>query len=118
MIFNKTKCNYTEINIDEYLNNKVVLDLNGEKEWLVASERFANFPGWRASINGKNIEMLKANNVITAVYLDGEKGRLVFEYKPNLFIMGKLISSLAFVVIIIYFGIFIYTTKIKSGGAN
>lgn len=116
-ILNKTKGNYTEININEYLNNKVVLDLNGRKGWLVASERFAHFPGWKASIDRNNIEIFKADNIISAVYLNGEKGKLIFEYKPDSYKKGKLISFIAVIAIVIYLIYFIYKKSI-SGGPN
>ena len=116
--FNKTRGNYKEIKIDEYKNNRVVLDLNGEKGWLVASERFAYFPGWKATINGKDIEMVKANNVVTAIYLDGENGKLNFEYAPSPYKIGKLISLLSFILLIIYFGYFAYSRKSRKGDEN
>jgi hypothetical protein len=114
MIFNKTTGNYTEFGIGKYSSNKVVLNLNGEKGWLAVSERFAYFPGWKASINGKNIEILKADNAISAVYLDGERGKLGFEYEPGSFARGKLISAFALILILIYFGWFFYSRRLKK----
>lgn len=117
-IFNKTFGSYKEIKIDEYTNNKIVLELNGEKGWLVVSERFAYFPGWSAKINGRNIDIFKADNAVSAVYLNGENGKLTFEYKPNSYKTGKLISLIAIVVIVIYFGYFVYRKKLKPGDSN
>lgn len=99
-IFSKTIGNYTEIKIDEYSISKVALNLDGEKGWLVASERFAYFPGWKASIGGKEYGIMKANNAVSAAYLDGERGKLVFEYMPNSYRIGKIISSIAFVLVL------------------
>ena len=113
-IFNKTKGNYIEINISEYSNNKVVLELNGQKGWLVASERFAHFPGWKAIIEGKELEIFKANNAISALYLEGEKGKLVFEYKPKSYTIGKLISSISFIFIMVCFAYSVYKIKFKQ----
>jgi len=112
-LFNSTKQGYTEIDIKEYSNNKVALGLNGEKGWLVASERFAHFPGWRASINGNELKMFKADSAISALYLDGLKGELVFEYSPYSYKKGKYISILALLIIIIYTGHFIYSRTTK-----
>ncbi|MBI2660068.1 hypothetical protein HYX07_02810 [Candidatus Woesearchaeota archaeon] len=117
-IFNETEGNYTEIGISQYSSNRVVLNLDGEKGWLVASERFAYFPGWLARVNGKLADMSKADNAITALYLDGEKGELVFEYKPGSYGKGKVISLIAFIFILIYVGYFVYTKKFGSGGSN
>ena len=119
-VFNKSAGSYTEMNASLYQNNKIVIDLNGQKGWLVASERFAYFPGWKASIGGKNIEMLKANNAITALHLDGEKGQLVFEYRPSSYARGKLITLAALLAVLGYCGYFGFKKfkKIKSGDSN
>ena len=90
------------------------IDLNGEKGWLVASERFAHFPGWTARINGKPVEMLKADNIITAVYLDGEKGKLEFEYAPSSYKTGKWITIISSALIIVYFGYFAFRKLSKK----
>jgi len=114
-IFSKLNGSYTEMKINDYSNNKVVVDLNGQKGWLVASERFAHFSGWKASINGKILNIFKANNAITALYLEGEKGKLVFEYKPNSYRKGKLVSILTITIIIIYL---VYYFLPNMGGSN
>jgi len=106
--FKKTNGSYVNVNVDEYLQNKVVIDMDNKEGWLVISERFAHFPGWKASLGKKNFEMFKADAVISALYLNGEKGKLVFEYKPESFRKGKIISIVAVVVIIIYLGYFVY----------
>ena len=116
--FNQTKGDYTEIKVKEYLNNKVVLELKGEKGWLVASERFAHFPGWKAALNYDEIEMFRADNIITSVYLDGQNGELIFEYKPRPYRTGKIISSISALILIAYFGYVIYSRKSNHGDKN
>lgn len=105
-IFSRAEGNYSEIKISEYTSNRVVLELNGEKGWMFASERFAHFPGWKAAINNKKLDIYKANNVMSAVYLEGDNGKLVFEYRPNSYGRGKLISVIALAFILAYFGYF------------
>ncbi len=114
-IFNMTFIGYKEVKIDSYENNKVVVDLNGEKGWLVASERFAGFPGWKASINSHETDMLTANSIVTAVYLNGETGNLTFEYSPKSYSRGKLITIASSIIILLYFGYLIYSRKFKGG---
>jgi hypothetical protein len=111
-VLNNLKGDYKEVNVDEYSNNKVVIELDGKKGWFVASERFAHFSGWGASINGKDIEMFKADNAITALFLEGEKGRLVFKYNPDSYRRGKLISLVAVIIIVIYFCYLIFRKNI------
>lgn len=113
-VLNGTSGSYLELKPSLYQNNKVAIDLNGEKGWLVASERFAYFPGWKASINGDEIQMFKANNVVTAVYLNGEKGQLVFEYSPSSYKTGKIITITSMLILITYLSYLVYTKKLKS----
>jgi len=117
-IFNQTKGSYTEIKAGSYTNNRIALDLNNEKGWLVASERFAYFPGWTAKIGGRTMDIFKADNAVSAVYLNGEMGKLTFEYEPEPYKNGKIISITAAIIILGYFGYFGYYKKFKSGGSN
>ena len=94
---------YKEINVKEYSTNKRVFELDKDEGWLVLSERFADFPGWKASMNGEDIKIYKADNVISAVYLDGEKGELKFGYKPESFRKGAIITALTTIILLIYF---------------
>ncbi len=114
LILNSTKGSLKEIEIDKFSHNKVTLDLDREKGWLVASERFAYFPGWTASINGNKAEIFQANNAVSAVYIDEQKGRLVFEYKPSSYKKGKLISWVSFIIIFIYITYYIYAKNYNS----
>ena len=52
--------------------------------------------------------MMKADNAVSAVYLDGGSGKLTFEYKPDSYKKGKLISLVAVVLILAYFGYLVY----------
>ncbi|MEK6946852.1 MAG: YfhO family protein [Nanoarchaeota archaeon] len=107
--------NATEVEIRKYTNNKITLNLNGEKGWLVASERFAYFPGWKATVNNQEIPIYKADEVISSLYLDGQKGNLDFEYSPSSYKTGKLISIISLILVLVYIGYFIYS---KKGGSN
>ena len=117
-LFNSTKGAFNEIKVSEYSNNKVVIDLNGEEGWLVASERLAYFPGWTSSINGNKKNIFEANNAISAIHLNGEKGKLIFEYSPDSFTKGKIISFITLIILFAYSGYLIYIKKFKSGDKN
>ena len=103
-----------EIELKQVSVNEYSIDLNGEKGWLVLSERFAHFPGWTAKISGKSLKLYKADMVISAVYLDGEKGRLTFKYYPDSFRKGKVITTITVLVLVIYL-LYIAYLWIKNG---
>ena len=109
----KSDFNYKELEIKEISVNEYSIDLDGEKGWLVLSERFAHFPGWKATINGKGLKLYKADNVISAVFLEGEKGSLVFKYYPDSFRKGKIITLLTVLILIIYL-VYLAYSKTKN----
>ena len=102
-----------ELKLEEVSVNEYAIDLNREEGWLVLSERFAHFPGWKAAINGNELKIYKADNVISAVFLQGEKGELTFKYYPDSFRKGKLITIATILILIIYL-FYIAYSKIKS----
>lgn len=93
--------------------NEYFINLNGEKGWLVISEKFAHFPGWKATLNGKELKIYKANIVVSAVYLEGEKGELVFKYSPISFRTGRIITSITILILIAYLAYVIYSKTTK-----
>ena len=68
------------------------------------SERFSNFPGWKATGKHKK-EILKANVITTAVFVENEE-KITFKYKPQSFKNGSIISSITALLVIIYFILF------------
>ncbi len=111
---NKNSAKAKEVNISYYSPNKMVIDLNGEEGFLVLSERYNMFPGWKAEINGKEKDIFNANGVVSTVYLNGETGKLVFRYTSEGFKTGAVISSIAALIIIFYFIFYYARNKSKN----
>ena len=102
-----------DIEIIDYESNKVVYNAADKKGFMVLSERFSNFPGWTASgKDGK--EILMANGIITAVYVDDEDA-ITFKYMPGSFRKGLLITALASFLIVAFLA---YSYIKKRGGKN
>lgn len=97
----KSDSTFKELEIRKISVNEYSIRLNGEKGWLVLSERFAHFPGWKATINEKELKLYKADNVISAVYLDDQKGELKFKYNPDSFRKGSIITATTFLILIV-----------------
>ena len=68
------------------------------------------FQGWEPKLNKKEKGILRANGMNSAVYLNGEKGSLIFDYSPNSFKRGATISLITLIAVIIYF-IYFYMHK-------
>jgi len=97
------KGNMSAVKILHYTPNKVQLGVKDKKGFLVLSERYAYFPGWNAKADGKELKILKANNVISSVYLNGGADSVTFRYKPKTFKYGSWISAVSFLFLMIFF---------------
>ena len=106
------------VKILHYSPNKIELDVKGKKGFLVLSERFAYFPGWGAKADGKDLKILKANNVISSVYLDEGIDSIVFRYKPKTFKYGSWISSISCLFLIVFFSLRYIKKKKKTSEKN
>jgi len=60
--------------------------------WLVAHEAWA--PGWRASVNGEERELLRLDHVYMGVEVPAGDARVRFEYRPRSLHLGALLSLL------------------------
>lgn len=90
--------------ISYYSPNRIVVDTEGKKGFLVMSEKFSLFPGWQADdANGNSKHIYRADGVISAVLLDGTEKQVVFSYKAPLFFRGAMISAITMLLILSYF---------------
>lgn len=99
---NKSYEDVEEVEITYYSPNKIIFNVSETSKFLVLSEKFFMFSGWKAELNGKEIDIFRANGINSAVWIE-ETGELVFEYKPKSFKIGSMISYLTLMGIIIYF---------------
>lgn len=103
-IFSSFKGDYSKVkktDISYYSPNKVILD--AKPGFLVLSEKFFMFEGWKAKMNSEKKEILRANGINSAVYID-KPGELVIYYSSKSFKTGLLISLFTLISIAGYFG--------------
>lgn len=86
------------------------IKVQGNQGFLVVSELFSIYPGWKAYSDKTNMEILNANSMNTAVYLHNGIGSVNFLYKPASYVLGKYISLLTLCIIIGYF-LYMYRKK-------
>jgi hypothetical protein len=60
-----------------------------------------NYPGWRASINGKSAPMLQADYLFRAVIVPAGHATVEFTYAPTSFRLGALVSIATLVVLVV-----------------
>ena len=80
----KSDSTFKELEIRKISVNEYSIRLNGEKG-VACIERKVCSLSWMESHNKwKELKLYKADNVISAVYLDDQKGELKFKYNPTL----------------------------------
>ena len=109
---NYSKIKKVDMNYDSYDSSFV--NLNGQRGFLVLSEQYSLYPGWKAKVNDKEIPIFNADNAISAVYMEDGNGTLNFEYKPKSFKYGALITATAFLILLVFFSIKLFYKKGKS----
>lgn len=83
--------------------------------FLVLSEKFSYYPGWYFISNGKELKVLKASDVLTAVPIDKDQNIDIY-YMPDSFKNTRWISIISLLVtvgLIIYLGIVRKKSDIK-----
>jgi hypothetical protein len=87
-----------------YENNRIVLEVTTpEAALLFMSESY--YPGWKAFVDGKQEEILRANFVFRAVPLGPGSHQVEVVYEPLSFKIGLSVSLLTIFVLLIVWGV-------------
>lgn len=82
----------SSVEVSSYSNNSSELRVRTDRGGvLVASEGW--YPGWKAYVDGREAEVLKANLVLRAVALNAGEHTVKFVYSPASFKAGALVSA-------------------------
>jgi hypothetical protein len=83
------------VEVREYGNHRVVCEAKANiTGYLVLLDSF--YPGWRAYVDGQEVEILRANYAFRAVRIPEGDHRVEFRYRPRSFYIGFSITCLAF----------------------
>ncbi len=116
-LFKKINGSHNHVDISLFSYNKLIADISNKKGFLVLGERYSFFPGWSARLNGIKVPILKANNFISSVYIDGNYEKIAFEYNSRSFYIGLYITLMILLLIIAYF-LFLMMRKFKTKKSN
>jgi hypothetical protein len=62
-----------------------------------------HFPGWRAYLNGKETELLRANYAFIAVPVEKGNYKLEIKYEPTSFKVGLTLSTISFIMMVLLY---------------
>ena len=97
----KTQGNMGEAKIVSYKSNNIAISVNArEKSLLFLAENY--YPGWHATIDGKNTPILRADYVFRAIPVEEGQHMISFYYEPWSFKLGVYISIGGMITILLF----------------
>jgi hypothetical protein len=103
--------NKSQIKLKEFRYGKIVFDYYGDKEnFLVVADAW--HPFWKARIGGKNLSVIKANEIFKGVKLPPGQGTVTLYFDTSPYFPGVYVSIVAWGL---FFVGFLLTLKYKWG---
>lgn len=88
--------------ITKFEPNQIVLNTQSSSSgFLLLSEIW--YPGWKAYVNDKEVEIFKSDYIFRSIYLAKGKNRVKFVYEPSSFKIGAILSIATILSLLIYF---------------
>jgi len=83
--------------IVKYENEKVVIEAEARREgWLLLLDAY--YPGWKAEVDGKPVEIYRADGFFRAVKIPAGKHVITFSYFPDIFRNSLYVSGAGFLL--------------------
>jgi len=103
------------IKLTSYSPNKMVYEANCSGSQLAVFSEIWYGPdlGWQLSIDGKEVDLIRANYVLRACQIPDGKHQIVMEFKPKSFMLGKNLSMICSLLLIGLMGFVAYKEFMK-----
>ena len=89
----------SEVKVATYENNRMILDVStSEATFLFMSEAY--YPGWKAYVDGREEEILRANYVFRAIPVGPGTHKVELVMQPRSFKVGLVLSLLTIVLLL------------------
>ena len=91
---------FASINLTGYAPNKLTYHYSSATpQAAIFSEVY--YPGWKATLNGKEIDIFRANWILRGALLPAGDGDITFTFKPESFVKGEKYSLIASSILIL-----------------
>lgn len=98
-----------EVKVVSYENNRILLEVSTpEAAFLFMSEAY--YPGWKAYVDGRQEEILRANYAFRAIPVGPGSHKIEVVCKPSSFKVGLTVSSATIILVLISWAILIRRT--------
>lgn len=93
-----------QVNIDSYAGDRITASVIAQSPgYFVLTDNF--YPGWRASVDGEETPILRANGVFRAIPLQSGEHHIEFRFQPESLAQGwKLTQVSAYTIILLLVG--------------
>ncbi|MCB0008754.1 MAG: YfhO family protein, partial [Anaerolineales bacterium] len=88
-----------QVTIEQYSPESMTLRMESEALYLLVITE-ANYPGWRASVDGDSVELFTVNGMFRGVWVPAGDHQIELRYAPAGFAIGRWISLLALAVLV------------------
>lgn len=108
------------IQLTSYTPTKMVYKASTNTDQIAVFSEIYYPHGWKASVDGKEVDILKANYILRALPIAKGQHEIVFTYEPQVITTGKTIMlvSNALLIIVIVGGTFLGYKKCKKENYN
>jgi hypothetical protein len=98
------------VEIANYQSDRVTISATTDQPgYLVLTDSW--YPGWRVVVDSQPAPIYRADMLFRAVSLEPGAHTIVFEYRPDAFLIGAVVSVASFFILIFYVGISIGRAK-------
>lgn len=93
------------IQLDDYRPNRLTYTSNASSEQLAVFSEIYYQPGWNATIDGQPVDHFRADWVLRAMRIPAGEHQIVFEFRPQGYIVASYVSSFSsFLILLMLLG--------------
>ena len=91
----------SNILLTEYKPNKLIYSSKSSKDGLAVFSEIYYPKGWRATVDGQDVDILRANYVLRALNIPAGEHEIVFEFQPTSYEIGNTVSLIFNILLIL-----------------
>ncbi len=105
----------TPAQVTFFAPERITITAETEREGIL-SVSLVDYPGWRATVNGEAVEIIRAYGVLSAVPVGAGENTVEFVYDPLAYRIGAVISAVTWIGVSILLGIYAASKRTSTLG--
>lgn len=87
--------------VKDYAPNKIIYQSSSQNNSLAVFSEIYYPEGWKAYIDGKQVELLRANFILRALEIPIGEHEIIFEFKPKAYAIGNPITLISSIILLL-----------------